>query len=140
VGHSFYCINGTFNDLCGGCLPPNVTEEQYLYWMTVGGCGITRIVGGKADHTLNYMLGEVFPAMNLLMETMTGSVLTTDRDRTIVMGYSLGGVFACYAAWTRPEVATFIAVNCVTCTIKPNSLGIWTSGLSVLFVLVAQIF
>jgi len=32
------------------------------------------------------------------------SALTSDRENTMIAGYSLGGLISCYAAWTRPEV------------------------------------
>ena len=32
------------------------------------------------------------------------SKLTKAREGTFIIGYSLGGLLACYAAWTRPNV------------------------------------
>ena len=36
------------------------------------------------------------------------SSLTSSRDGTFVLGYSLGGLFSCYAAWTCPNVRNTI--------------------------------
>jgi hypothetical protein len=62
--------------------------------------------GGYAENTLNHVLNEVFPAVDASLSDETDglSSLTDDRDRTMLFGYSLGGLMACHALWTRPEV------------------------------------
>ncbi len=35
------------------------------------------------------------------------SQLTDDSDHTLISGYSMGGLFACYAAWIRPHVHSY---------------------------------
>jgi len=32
----FDCKEGSFDDLCNYCLPPDCTYEEYIYWMTQG--------------------------------------------------------------------------------------------------------
>ncbi len=61
--------------------------------------------GGFADELLDYLLDDVFPSVDDVLddETDGASRLTEDGDRTILMGYSMGGLFSCYAAWVRPE-------------------------------------
>merc|ERR1719186_468602 len=38
------------------------------------------------------------------MEERWPGRLMTDRDHMAVIGYNMGGLFACHAAWTRPQV------------------------------------
>jgi hypothetical protein len=36
------------------------TYEEYIYLMTVGGCGVEVSVGGNADANIDFLLNEVF--------------------------------------------------------------------------------
>ena len=92
-------------DLCNSCIPPNVTSPEYIYWMTVGGCGTNVTIGGNADSTINFLLNEVNEAVNEYLGFNFGSSLTKSRDGTFILGYSYGGLISCHAAWTRPEVS-----------------------------------
>ena len=55
-------MEGNFHDNCNGCLPQDIlTESDYYYWMTEGGCGVPMSVGGMLDGFLDYLLQEVRP-------------------------------------------------------------------------------
>ena len=125
-GEELFCLEGSYLTQCRGCYPPDVTEEEYYYYMTEGGCGYAKalgeffsrvscslettrhsiLLGGYADELLDFLLEDVFSEVDDVIadETDGFSRLSTDRDRTTVMGYSMGGLFSCYAAWVRPEV------------------------------------
>lgn len=104
TGPTLVCINGTYGDGCDGCIPKtsldNATEvERYLS----GNCGKKIMVGGDGDKTLDFLIQEALPVV-------TKHVMNRfNMDRIGVMGYSLGGLMSCYAAWTRPRVFSFAA-------------------------------
>ena len=52
-------------------------------------------------------LFKVFSEANSILVSR-GSSLTSDPERTLIVGYSLGGLMACYAAWTRPNAISFL--------------------------------
>ncbi len=119
-GEDVFCKEGVLNlfDRCDGCLPEDVlygTDEFYWY-MTEGGCGEVITVGGMADLTLDFLTGAARRAAGaaLAAATRNASALTARRSRTSLMGYSLGGLFACYGAWTRPEVHSSISCKLVS--------------------------
>ncbi|XP_053395920.1 uncharacterized protein LOC123524634 [Mercenaria mercenaria] len=97
-----YCLNGTLDDFCNGCIPGNASVTkvfQYLF----DTCGQLVILRGDGDATLDFLALEVLPKA----ETILGNRI--DRNRLGVMGYALGGLMSCYAAWTRLEVFSFAA-------------------------------
>lgn len=98
------CKEGSYDDNCNGCLPDWYDDELWIWWMTAGGCGIVAVSGGYAADNIDFLLGQVQVDVNALLGQEFGTQLTEDRDGTFVIGYSHGGLFACYAAWTRPEV------------------------------------
>jgi len=55
--------------------------------------------GGGADLLLDWLLGDILSQMK---ETWPDRLLT-DRDNLGIVGYSLGGLFSCHAAWTRHQ-------------------------------------
>lgn len=106
-GDMLTCKSGSSADLCGGCLPnSSLTNEEWVYWMTVGGCGQVEVMGGYADNTLDFLMNEALPIIKLRVEVMSLGQATIDEDRraATIIGYSLGGLMSCYAAWTRPDV------------------------------------
>lgn len=54
--------------------------------------------GGMATAFLEKLTGELVPAIDAAYRTRTG------REATSILGSSLGGLFAFWAAWSRPEV------------------------------------
>ena len=112
----FDCKEGTFEDNCNGCIPQNTTQDELMDIVLFSGCCIVSPAGGNAENTLNFLLDEVFPLVSeSLSETTLGvSKLTGDSDRTMLFGYSLGGLMTCYTLWTRPEVKTFSFFNSLT--------------------------
>lgn len=89
------CHNGTLENNCNGCIPvtDNITEIMYYYQL----CTYGTPVGGSGDQTLDFLLHVVLPAA----EEFTNFRL--NKSRLGIMGYSLGGLMACYAGWTRPS-------------------------------------
>ena len=100
------CRNGTFADHCNGCLPDNaltnVTEFRLLMANT---CGRKKQVGGKGNDTLDFLQDTVIPRA----KNVTNMRMRTDQPHLGVIGMSLGGLMACHAAWTRPNVYGFAA-------------------------------
>jgi len=103
-GQELFCNDGNYVNNCNGCVPENYSEEEFYFWMTEGGCGHEEPCGGNADDFIDFMIGEAYDAANQWVREETGSVLTEDGQRTTLMGYSFGGLFACYASWSRPDV------------------------------------
>ena len=100
----FDCKEGSFDDLCNYCLPPDCTYEEYIYWMTEGGCGITYMVGGNGEANVEFLLTTVYETVDQYLRLDYGSSLTKSREGTFIIGYSHGGLLSCYASWTRPAV------------------------------------
>ncbi|WAR20495.1 hypothetical protein MAR_002333 [Mya arenaria] len=98
------CINGTFEDLCGFCLPDirtlNGTQFQQLM---INECGKRALVGGLGEQTLDFLINEAMPEAN---RSSSGRI---KPGRYGILGYSLGGLMSCHAAWTRPAVFSFAA-------------------------------
>jgi len=61
-------------------------------------CGKSIRTGGYGEKTLDFLLKTVLPKVN----EITNNRVLTDQQNTGIMGYSLGGLMACHAAWTRP--------------------------------------
>ena len=100
-GYSVNCINGTFADQCGGCFPNDANITEMLHYLHK--CAKTSPNGGQGDDTLDFLLYEVLPeALNLTNNRIDNSSLG-------IMGYSLGGLMSCYAAWTRPQYFKYAA-------------------------------
>ena len=94
-------------DFCNNCFPPNCTYAEYIYWMTTGGCGIQISMGGNAEANVEFLLTTVYETVDEYLRTDYGSSLTKSREGTFIFGYSFGGLFSCYASWTRPAVSLF---------------------------------
>ena len=83
-----------------------LTGVELFEWLTVKGCGKPIDSLGLVDETLDYLLDEVFSEIDDMIGKETNNTvgLTRSRKKTGLMGYSLGGLASCYAAWTRPDV------------------------------------
>ena len=105
-GEVALCRQGHLADLCNGCIPANFTSEEFYYWMLEAGCGYPVQVGGYADDNIDFLLDTVYPRVKakVAKDSNHQSDLTSDREKTMITGYSLGGLISCYAAWTRPQV------------------------------------
>lgn len=98
------CINGTFGDNCGGCIPVDANDNATEFMRYLRDfCGKILIIGGRGDDTLDFLIKEALPVAK---QKLNARLL---NDHLGVMGYSLGGLMACYAAWTRPHVFSFAA-------------------------------
>jgi predicted alpha/beta superfamily hydrolase len=73
--------------------------------MTTGGCGSLITSGGNAEANVEFLLTTVHDAVDKYLQLDYGSSLTKSREGTFVLGYSLGGLFSCYASRTRPDVS-----------------------------------
>ena len=101
-GAGFNCKVGTFEDMCGGCLPPNLPPRENQEAMR-DRCGVPIISGGRGESYLDHIINEVAPNI----QSLTGNRLFVDRKRFGIGGCSLAGLMACYALWTRPETFGF---------------------------------
>lgn len=98
-GPSFTCTNGTFLDRCGNCLPTEF-DNYTVYLSFMHKCGKDIEMGGKGNDTLDFLVKTVLPKVNRLKNNR----MLVDQPNLGVMGYSLGGLMACHAAWTRPKI------------------------------------
>jgi predicted alpha/beta superfamily hydrolase len=76
--------------------------------LTKGGCGILISSGGNGEANVEFLLSNVYQRVDEYLRLDYGSSLTRSRKGTFLFGYSLGGLFSCYAAWTRPEVSMIL--------------------------------
>lgn len=103
TGPFWECINGTLEDNCNGCVPVDSTGNITEYIMYLRDkCAKISTIGGRGDNTLDFLIHEAVPAVNQ-------RVIKRLNNKLGVMGYSFGGLLACYAAWTRPHVFSFAA-------------------------------
>ena len=93
------CINGSQADRCDDCFPEGLNYTDYLWYMEHK-CGKMIEVGGKGNETLDFLIDTVIPKV----KHITNSRMRTDQPNLGIMGYSLGGLMACHAAWTRPTI------------------------------------
>ena len=101
-GGNMECINGTYETFCDGCIPADANDTTFLEYLC-NECGRPARRGGQGDDTLDFLLYEVLPeALNLTNNRIDNSSLG-------IMGYSLGGLMSCYAAWTRPQYFKYAA-------------------------------
>ncbi len=100
------CKEGSLFDGCNGCTGLDFMtaepEDAMKAWM--GDCYERKPVGGRADETLDYLTSDVLDTLEGVMKKKGVSVPSRDRQRTSLVGYSLGGLISCYGALTRPEV------------------------------------
>lgn len=103
-GPGLGCINGTLANRCDGCFPEGLNYTEYMWYMKHK-CGKYVIVGGKGNDTLDFLTDTVLPKA----KELTNARIQTDQPNLGIMGYSLGGLMACHAAWTRPTIIGFAA-------------------------------
>ena len=103
-GPSHECINGTYDTQCDNCFPAGINYTEYIWYMT-NKCGKQVETGGKGNETLDFLLDTVIPKV----KNITNMRMLTDQPNLGIMGYSLGGLMACHAAWTRPNIFGFAA-------------------------------
>ena len=104
-GPWYVCINGTAANRCDDCHPEMVNTTQYLWYMEHK-CGRIVQLGGRGNDTLDFLTATVLPKVRQL----TNMRMRIGQRNLGIMGYSLGGLLACHAAWTRP--ATFGSAAC----------------------------
>ena len=93
-GQVCHCKAGTLLDLCDGCLQEDDEIGSFL------ACCDLPVVGGVGD----VMLDWVEELVREVADDWAPGRLLTGRDSLGIMGYSLGGLMSCYAAWTRSSV------------------------------------
>ena len=100
----FRCKNGSIENRCNGCM--NTNYSNYMEFMTDSfKCGKQIREGGRGNDTLDFLIQTVLPKL----KTLTVNRMLTDQPNLGIFGYSLGGLMACHAAWTRPQVFGFAA-------------------------------
>lgn len=104
-GFPYLCINGSLADSCDHCVPADVKDFKEHIWYMRNKCGRLEDVGGKGNDTLDFLIKTVLPKA----KEFTKDRMRTDQPNLGVMGYSLGGLMACHAAWTRPKIFGFAA-------------------------------
>ena len=104
TGPRYVCINGSLENQCDNCFPAelNFTEKT---WYVEHKCGKRVEIGGKGNTTLDFLLDTVIPKV----KNITNLRMLTDQPNLGIMGYSFGGLMACHAAWTRPNIFGFAA-------------------------------
>ena len=105
VGLGFKCNNGNMSNGCDHCLNATFNGNYTDYIIRLRRCGKEVPEGGKGNDTLDFLIHTVLPQLR----NLTQMRMLTDQPHLGVMGYSLGGLMACHAAWTRPEVFGFAA-------------------------------
>lgn len=93
------CAEGNALNRCNGCIPENATNREHIEYLR-DGCGIPEVTGGRGEEFLDHVVQEVLPAV----QALTNNRLRIDRDSLGFSGCSLGGLMACHAAWTRPDI------------------------------------
>lgn len=63
-------------------------------------CGKVTQFPGKGNKLLDFVINAARPRV----KELTQNRLLTDQPNTGVIGYSLGGLMSCHAAWTRSNV------------------------------------
>ena len=103
-GPWYVCVNGTTPDGCAGCVPTGVNFTEYVWYMEHR-CGQTVEMTGKGNATLDFLIDTVLPHVRKL----TNLRMRKDQPNLGIMGFSLGGMLACHAAWTRPDIFGLVA-------------------------------
>ena len=91
----------------GGQWHESTTEtgvNQFYFFSPLGGCGYSAVYGGNAENNVEFLLTSVFDKVDEYLSVYFDTKLTRERDGTNIIGFSDGGLFSCYAAWTRPKV------------------------------------
>ena len=80
IGDVLACKNGSFEDLCNGCLNPNDIGNIEAMLK----CCDVKKLGGNADHLLDWFFGDI---LNHVSENVLPGQVLTDRDNLAVIGY-----------------------------------------------------
>ena len=106
VGLVYKCDNnGTMSNGCNGCFNTTFSGNYSDYIIQVKRCIHYAPEGGRGNNTLDFIIDTVLPKLR----NITQQRMLTDQPHLGVIGFSLGGLLACHAAWTRPEVFGFAA-------------------------------
>ena len=105
TGPGYECINGTRPDGCNGCFPAGVKNYTEILQYMMDGCGKPVRQGGKGNDTLDFLVDTVLPNVQQVVDNRA----LADQPNLGVMGFSLGGLMACHAAWTRPNTFSMAA-------------------------------
>ena len=97
-GFMFECRNGSYRDGCRGC----INKNNSMNWETVMKCSVQYKIDGKGDEVLDFIINRLLPSVGRFAITRNRALL--HRENVGIIGYSLGGLLACHAAWTRPDV------------------------------------
>ena len=67
-------------DNCNNCLPANFTYEEYIYWMSVGGCGVQTTTGGNAEANVEFLLRDVYQTVDQYLKLDYGSGILVNQS------------------------------------------------------------
>ena len=101
----FKCKNGSIANRCNGCMKANYSNNSAELMADSFKCGKMVRVGGRGNDTLDFLTQTVLPKL----KNITSNRMLTDQPNLGIFGYSFGGLMACHAAWTRPQVFGFAA-------------------------------
>ena len=80
AGDDFYCKEGSFEDLCNGCL----NETDFTDIEAILKCCDTRRNGGHADILLDWLLTEI---LSIISENILPGQVLTNREHLAIIGY-----------------------------------------------------
>ena len=80
AGDNFYCKEGSFEDLCNGCL----NETDFTDIEAILKCCDTRRNGGQADILLDWLLTEI---LSIVSENILPGQVLTNREHLAIIGY-----------------------------------------------------
>ena len=100
----FKCHNGSFENWCDGCLKANY-DNNTEFMADSSKCGQLVKFGGQGNDTLDFLTQTVLSKL----KSVTANRMLTDQPNLGILGFSFGGLMACHAAWTRPQVFGFAA-------------------------------
>ncbi|CAC5361582.1 unnamed protein product [Mytilus coruscus] len=77
-----------------------IGKERKIYLLMIEKCGKRDNIKGFGDRLLDFFIDKVRPKA----QKNANDRILIDQPNTGVMGYSLGGLMSCYAAWTRSSI------------------------------------
>ena len=97
-GTQMVCKHGTFKDGCGGCkFCPNCSETEKMDRI-INLCTKWVPTAARGEKYLDFIQYTLMSHVSLRYRALS-------RQQNVgIMGYSLGGLISCHAAWTRPTV------------------------------------
>ena len=97
-GTNMMCRNGTFGDGCSGCnFCSNCSHAQQIERL-INKCTKWVPTAARGERYLDFIQYTLLSHVELRYRVLS------QQQHVGIMGYSLGGLISCHAAWTRPTV------------------------------------